>query len=200
MSYTEGYTDKLPSNMDQPSKTRSLESSGLISFIFIVLGLTQLLPWYCFINSYGYWMLKFTDNETAYEAQTQENPYPSTDYQNFWTSSLTVASSSVLVIFMVVNLVITSKLSRNSRVYPSLAIMFIVFAFTTIMSVVDTSDWTSIFFVLALVSAMICQMGGGIFQGATMGLAGNYPGNYFNWLLQALKFRDRSLLACSPRC
>lgn len=184
MSYTEGYMDKLVSNVDQASETRSLESSRLISFIFLVLGLTQLLPWYCFINSYGYWMLKFTDNETAYEAQTQENPYPSTDYQNFWTSSLTVASSSVLVIFMVVNLIITSKISRDSRVYPSLAIMFLVFAFTTIMSVVDTSDWTSIFFVLALLSAMICQMGGGIFQGATMGLAGNYPGNYFNWLLQ----------------
>ena len=166
---------------DLPPKS---ESTLLISIIFSILGLGQLLPWNCFINSDPYWQLKFSSNETEWEAQTHDNPATRTTYQDFWTSALAFATMSISTIFMILNMVLASKISQNARIYPTLAIMLVIFAYTAGMTEVDTSSWVPTFFVITLLTAMICQASAGMYQGAAMSFGSEFPMKYLNFMLQ----------------
>merc|ERR1711974_32941 len=116
-------------------------SSVLITVIFSVLGLGQLLPWNCFINSNDYWMLKFADDEDAWKAQTHDHPVDMSSYQNFWTSALALSTMSISTVFMILNMVLAPKISQNLRIYPTLSVMLGIFAYTAIMTQVKTASW-----------------------------------------------------------
>jgi len=180
------------------------KTNWLVFGISALLGVGQLLPWNCFINSWGYWMWKFADDEEAYKGQAglENDTYRIDDtfYQTFWTSFLGVCVMLVIVLMLFVNMVIADRVARDVRVYVSLWTMFFMFLLTTIMSKVDTSSWTAAFFWLTLLTVVINQSGGGIFQGATFGICGLLREPYFNAMIQgqALAGILTSVLAIVP--
>ena len=181
------------------------KTNYLVFSISALLGIGQLLPWNCFINSWGYWMWKFADDEETYKRKegvdNNSTLIPEdTFYQTFWTSFLGVTVMLVIVLMLFINMVIADRISRDVRVYVSLFTMFFMFLLTTIMSQVDTSEWTSAFFWMTILSVILNQSGGGIFQGATFGICGLLKEPYFNAMIQgqALAGILTSVLAIVP--
>jgi len=173
-------SDNLLSRMDNEPKHSPL----VITVIFSILGLGQLLPWNCFINSDPYWQLKFSSNETEWEARTPDHPVDRTTYQDFWTSALALATMSISTVFMILNMVLASKISQNARIYPTLVTMLTIFAYTAFMTEIDTASWVPTFFVITLLTAMICQASAGMYQGAAMSFGSEFPMKYLNAMLQ----------------
>jgi len=114
-------------------------------------------------------MFKFAGNET---------------YETFWTSSLGICTMLIMLLTIIANALFSATIPRNRRIYPSLVLMACVFGFTTVMTKIDTSEWVSGFFAVTLVSVAIINAAAAVFQGAFFGIAGNFPGVYFNAMLQ----------------
>lgn len=106
----------------------------------------------------------------------------------------------IIVAMLFVNMLIADKVSRNNRIYYSLYLMLSQFLLTTIMTQVDTSSWTGGFFWMTLLSVILNQSGGGIFQGASFGVCGVLQEPYFNAMIQgqALAGIFTSVLAIVP--
>ena len=162
------------------SSTKSFNT--LVFAIMTWLGVGMLLPWNLFLNSYGFWMYRFSSNQTSWEDPSIESSQ--NFYQSFWTSFLGVAMMGVASIFIIINSALAGKFSSSLRIYFSLACILLCCIWLMVMTFIDTSSWYQIFFVIMLINATIQQGTGGILQGAIFEFSGAFPEIYFSGMLQ----------------
>ena len=174
---------KDTTNSPQLTKMSSTKSFNTLVFAIMTwLGVGMLLPWNLFLNSYGFWMYRFSSNQTSWEDPSIESSQ--NFYQSFWTSFLGVAMMGVASIFIIINSALAGKFSSSLRIYFSLACILLCCIWLMVMTFIDTSSWYQIFFVIMLINATIQQGTGGILQGAIFEFSGAFPEIYFSGMLQ----------------
>lgn len=162
---------------DESTKNENeLEDSGnappdkynLVYIIFFIQGIGMLLPWNFFITANDYFRWKFKENQTIQEK-----------FMNVFAISAMVPN----VLSLLLNIYLTSKMSSNSRIIPSLVLMFLGFLVTTVFVWINTHAWVMGFFILTVIIVILNNMGTGIFQGAIFGVAGIVGQKYTHGLM-----------------
>uniref|UniRef100_H3AAF7 Solute carrier family 29 member 3 n=1 Tax=Latimeria chalumnae TaxID=7897 RepID=H3AAF7_LATCH len=96
-------------------------------------------------------------------------------FQSYFESYLSVASTVPSVLCVILNFLMVNKISSNTRILTSLAIMLVIFLMTTALVKTDTSSWTKEFFTVTLASVAIVSGASNIFSGSIFGITGRFP-------------------------
>ena len=170
--------------------------------ICMLIGVAQLLPWNAFINSFGYWMWKYSGDEEGYKnaSISSEISWENTFYQKFWASFLGFAVEAAVIAMIFVNMFYGQKFKRNSKVFSLLTIILITFVITTIFTQINTESWYQSFFWLTLIITMINQGAAGWFQTVSLGLGNILADPYLNGIVQGQAWAGilTSVLAIIP--
>ena len=62
----------------------TVKTNKFVYFTWVILGISLVIPWNCFINSTGFILLRLSDNET----QWADKEISSNSYQDFWLSAV----------------------------------------------------------------------------------------------------------------
>ena len=82
------------------------------------------------------------------------------------------------VTFLILNGFFGHKFKTQPRLIVSLILVILLFVFTSIMVMVDTSTWQKTFLYVTLVSVVFINSNAAIFQGGILGVAGRFPPAY----------------------
>uniref|UniRef100_A0A8D2IZ95 Solute carrier family 29 member 3 n=1 Tax=Varanus komodoensis TaxID=61221 RepID=A0A8D2IZ95_VARKO len=100
---------------------------------------------------------------------------PSSPAADFFESYISVASTVPSVLCLIGNFLLVNKVSVNVRILSSLAIMLAVFLVITVLVKVDTSAWTSWFFIITMACVVVISGAATIFSSSAFGLSGCFP-------------------------
>ncbi|ERL93828.1 hypothetical protein D910_11114 [Dendroctonus ponderosae] len=132
--------------------------------IFYILGVVTLLPWNFYVTANDYWMYKFRDTRIHNNSVTGSQLMNKTTLQAEFTSYVTVASAVPSLLFLIVNITISQKVSANKRILGSL------FGMLTLMLA------TLVFVLpLQLPNVLVCSA---ILSGSVFGIVGNFSPVY----------------------
>ncbi|CAO1425893.1 unnamed protein product [Diamesa tonsa] len=141
----------------------------LIFLVLVLHGIGTLTPWNMFITAKDYFVdYKLSSNYTGKESPYAANFLP---YIGF-------ASQIPNVLFNWLNIFVNLGGDLTKRVVWSLVIEIIVFTFTVILAMVDSSAWPDIFFWATMASVVVLNMAGGILQNTVYGMSAKLPGKY----------------------
>lgn len=81
---------------------------------------------------------------------------------------------------MIINFANFSGGNLTYRISAAILVEVIVFIITIILAIVDSSSWPREFFYTTMITVVIINIAGGIYQNSVYGLAGNFPSIYSN--------------------
>nr|AXY94712.1 equilibrative nucleoside transporter ent2 [Habrobracon hebetor] len=144
---------------------------NMVYFIMLLHGIGALMPWNMFITAEGYFeKYKLSSN------YTHDN---STNYYGAqYVASVSFAAQIPNVIFNWVNVFIPMSGSMTLRIIWGLGVQAVIFIFTVIMAMVDTSNIAVPFFWMTMASVVILNTANGIYQNSVFGMAAKLPGKY----------------------
>jgi len=140
----------------------------LVFLTLVLHGVGTLMPWNMFITAYEY----FLDHKLI-DAAGQR-----TDYANHFLPYVGYASHVPCVLFNWANIFVQMGGDMTARIVGSLVVMVLVFVFTVVLAMLDSSQWVGGFFWATMVSIVILNTANGIFQNAVYGMAAKLPQGY----------------------
>lgn len=146
---------------------------NLAYLIFYLLGMTTLLPWNFFITADDYWMFKFRDVTANVSDKSNR-----TELQAGFTAYLSVASTIPNTLFLILNTLLSHKISLQIRMIGSLSSIFLLFVLTTVFVKVNTDSWQELFFIITLVTVVFLNIASAILQGGLFGIVGKFSSRY----------------------
>ncbi|KAH1019489.1 equilibrative nucleoside transporter 3 [Dendroctonus ponderosae] len=146
--------------------------------IFYILGVVTLLPWNFYVTANDYWMYKFRDTRIHNNSVTGSQLMNKTTLQAEFTSYVTVASAVPSLLFLIVNITISQKVSANKRILGSLFGMLTLMLATLVFVVIDTDEWQYLFFMITLVIIVLLNVCSAILSGSVFGIVGNFSPVY----------------------
>lgn len=166
-------------------KSRDPQDRYSIAYlIFYFLGMTTLVPWNFFITANDYWMYKFRDvNESVPTIVTLNDSdvfLGRTPLQKSFTSYLSVASNVPSTIFLILNSLLSHKISIHSRMLGSLVTILSLFIVTTVFVHVNTDAWQEGFFYLTLCTVVLLNMASAVLTGGLFGMLGKFSAAYIS--------------------
>merc|ERR1712168_1521888 len=129
------------------------------------------MPWNMFITAHGY----FIDYKLKGPCGQ-----PESEYRKFFMNYLGIVAQLPNVLLNVTNLFVHLGGNIKSRIVWSIVTMIIIFVFTIIMAMVDSSQWIEAFFWLTMVSVVILNAATGVYQNSLYGLVAILPPRYTN--------------------
>nr|CAD7572768.1 unnamed protein product [Timema californicum] len=121
-----------------------------------------------------YWMYKLR-NVTANISHRESGR---TELQADFTAYLSVASTIPNTLFLILNSLLSHRISLQLRMVGSLSIIVILFILTTALVEVDTDSWQQIFFFTTLVIVVLLNVASAVLQGGLFGLVGKFSPRY----------------------
>nr|CAD7263292.1 unnamed protein product [Timema shepardi] len=122
----------------------------------------------------SYWMYKLR-NVTANISHRESGR---TELQADFTAYLSVASTIPNTLFLILNSLLSHRISLQLRMVGSLSIIVILFILTTALVEVDTDSWQQIFFFTTLVIVVLLNVASAVLQGGLFGLVGKFSPRY----------------------
>nr|CAD7196742.1 unnamed protein product [Timema douglasi] len=122
----------------------------------------------------SYWMYKLR-NVTANISHRESGR---TELQADFTAYLSVASTIPNTLFLILNSLLSHRISLQLRMVGSLSIIVILFILTTALVEVDTDSWQQIFFFTTLVIVVLLNIASAVLQGGLFGLVGKFSPRY----------------------
>ncbi|XP_049939857.1 equilibrative nucleoside transporter 3 [Schistocerca serialis cubense] len=151
---------------------------NLAYVIFYLLGMTTLLPWCFFITADDYWMYKLRDvNQSSFEIYDLDIDQKS-DLQASFTAYLSVASTVPNTLFLVLNSLLSHRISLKIRMVGSVSIVVLLFIETTVLVKIDTDNWQEIFFIVTLATVVVLNIASAVLQGGLFGIVAKFPSRY----------------------
>ncbi|XP_067010202.2 equilibrative nucleoside transporter 3 isoform X2 [Anabrus simplex] len=147
---------------------------NLAYIIFYLLGMTTLLPWNFFITADDYWMYKLRDVKN----NVSETIGGRTELQAGFTAYLSVASTVPNTLFLILNALLSRKISLQVRMIGSLSSMMLLFILTTVLVKVDTDHWQETFFITTLATVVLLNIASAVLQGGLFGMVGRFSSRY----------------------
>ena len=134
----------------------------IVYLVFVLVGITTLLPWNFFISLNNFWDYKFRNvNETV---QKKNSSVP-TELQKDFTSYLAISSTIPNAIFVIINALVGQRFSISKRLTYSLMIMILMFTAITALAFIDTDAWQRTFLAILLFLVVIVNINSAVFQG-----------------------------------
>ena len=169
-------TPLIEDGRDEPPK----DKSSLVFAVFVLVGMTTLLPWNFFISLNNFWDYKFRDTNASEIAAQKNDSIPPTDLQIKFTSYLAVSSTVPNALFVIINALVGQRFSLMKRLSISLALMIVSFTVITALAFADTDTWQKTFLGILLTLVVIVNINSAIFQGGSFGMAGKFPEKYMS--------------------
>ncbi|XP_043235815.1 equilibrative nucleoside transporter 1-like isoform X1 [Amphibalanus amphitrite] len=145
------------------------DSCSLIYLVFVLHGIGTLMPWNMFITAKDYFVnYKLSEAHTGVVSEYATNFLP---YVGF-------ASHIPSVLINWINVFARMGGSLARRIIWSLCVITMVFIFTVILAMVDSSRWPGPFFFTTITSVVILNVANGIYQNSVYGLAARLPFRY----------------------
>ena len=157
------------------------DNHNLVYLVFVLVGITTLLPWNFFISLNNFWDYKFR-NVSQIATTTAKNgtvPTP-TQLQKDFTSYLAISSTVPNAIFVIINAGYGQRFSLSKRLTYSLSMMIVMFTAITALAFINTDAWQKTFLVILLTLVVIVNINSAIFQGGSFGMAGKFPEKYMS--------------------
>ncbi|KAJ7373079.1 hypothetical protein OS493_014226 [Desmophyllum pertusum] len=152
-------------SIDDTSISEALpeDKFNLVYFIMVIQGVGTLLPWNMFITAHAYFQEKLKDDEGMKH-----------NFENFFS----VAAMVPNVLMFLLNTLFKHKISLQVRMLTSVCIMTLCFVVTTVLVVIDTSNWTTNFFYITIGTIIVINMSSAVYQGGLFGICGMMPSRY----------------------
>ncbi|XP_052772139.1 equilibrative nucleoside transporter 1-like [Mya arenaria] len=143
----------------------------MVFIIFLIHGVGILMPWNMFITAKSY----FQD----YKLNTEESK--DSVYRSEFMFYLGIVSQVSNAIISFINTFFQfGGQASTRRIAIALFMMVIIFIFTVILAMIDTSAIPLTFFILTMVSASLLNCCAGVYQNSTFGQAAILPMKYIN--------------------
>ncbi|KAH3788181.1 hypothetical protein DPMN_166314, partial [Dreissena polymorpha] len=166
------YRDRdLSINEKQKPSESPIDRYKMVHIIFLIHGVGILMPWNMFITAKGYF-----ENYKLNTPISEKAVYRS----EFMFYLGIVSQVSNAVISCINTFFQFGGQASTRRIAIALFSMVIIFIFTVVMAMVDTSEIPLTFFIITMVSASLLNCCAGVYQNSTFGLAAILPMKYTN--------------------
>lgn len=135
----------------------------VVYLIMVIQGVGTLLPWNMFITAHAYFQEKLKKDDGLKHS-----------FENYFS----VAAMVPNVLMFLLNTLYKHKVSLQVRMLTSVCIMTLCFVVTTVLVVIDTSDWTTDFFYITIGTIVLINMSSAVYQGGLFGVCGMMPQRY----------------------
>ncbi|XP_037935248.1 equilibrative nucleoside transporter 1-like [Teleopsis dalmanni] len=140
-----------------------------VYFVFIMNGIGILMPWNMFITSKAY----FSDFKLV------SSKGELTVYSKYYLQYVGFCSMLPGVSFMWLNIFVNfGSGGLMKRILFSIWVLIILFVFTILMAVCDTSHQVILFFVFTMLTVILLNSAIGVYQSSLYGIAASLPPNY----------------------
>ncbi|XP_033220540.1 equilibrative nucleoside transporter 1 isoform X2 [Belonocnema kinseyi] len=151
---------------------------NIVYFIMVLHGLGTLISWNMFITAKDYFV-SYKLNTTAVQiAQTGNITNSTLQYSNSFMEDSTLASQLPNLIFSWLNLFVQFGGNLTIRIVWGIFVQVLIFVFTVILAMTDSSTWIGPFYWMTIVSIIILNTANGIYQNSVFGMAAKLPGKY----------------------
>ncbi|KAL0276890.1 UNVERIFIED_CONTAM: hypothetical protein PYX00_004358 [Menopon gallinae] len=141
----------------------------LVYLTLVLHGIGILMPWNMFITAKSYFVdYKLSESYTGVKS----------DYVTFFQSYLAFASQIPNLAFNWINIFIQIGGNLTTRIVWSIFIEVVIFVFTVILAMTDSSDWSGVFFWITMVTVVILNVANGIYQNTVYGMGAKLPFKY----------------------
>ncbi|XP_066582107.1 NADPH-dependent diflavin oxidoreductase 1-like [Prorops nasuta] len=141
----------------------------LVFLIMLLHGIGALMPWNMFITAKNYFVdYKLSNEYTGID----------TNYATNFLAYLGFAAQIPNLLFNWVNIFVQLGGNLTTRIAWGLFIQVLVFVFTVILAMTDSSQWPGAFFWITMISVVILNTANGIYQNSVFGMAAKLPAKY----------------------
>ena len=177
--------------------TDSTKSKYLIYTACFLLGISQNSGYNALVNSYQYWMWKYSGDVETYKRRPRDVPGSSGNnsssnsdiywsnnfYQTYWVSFVQVLQEVAIFIVLVWYTISGFRIDKRTQTFAYISIMFVVQLLFLAFVEINTDHWYEIFFIVCLFLVIIHQgLAIGSLISASMGIAGILGYQYLNIL------------------
>ncbi|XP_053969979.1 equilibrative nucleoside transporter 1-like [Anastrepha ludens] len=143
---------------------------NFVLLIFVVHGIGTLMPWNMFITAKSYFVdYKLSDNTNSTSSTTYASNF--LQYHNF-------AAQIPNVVFNWLNIFVNLGGDLTKRIVFSILLELALFILTVILAMVDSSNWPGVFFWTTMVTVVLLNMAGGVYQNTIYGMVATHPFKY----------------------
>ncbi|RZF43472.1 hypothetical protein LSTR_LSTR001733 [Laodelphax striatellus] len=142
---------------------------NLVYLTLMLHGIGTLMPWNMFITAKEY----FEDYKLSEEYTGSKN-----DYASNFMLYLTFASQVPNLVFNWLNIFVKIGGNLTTRIVWSIFFEVLLFVFTVILAMSDSSQWPGVFFWVTMGTAIGLNMANGIYQNTVFGMAAKLPFKY----------------------
>ncbi|VDP46003.1 unnamed protein product [Soboliphyme baturini] len=146
---------------------------NLVYLCFLLHGVGMLLPWNLFITAEAY----FTKHKLA-----------GSGYDKEFLWYVAVCSQTPNLLFNIINIFSKKGSGLRKKVLACLMTMALIYVGTTVLAMVDSSQWPGVFFALTMISVLVLNSATGMYQNCIYGLAADFPSSYSNAVLVGNNF------------
>ncbi|XP_053685402.1 equilibrative nucleoside transporter 1 isoform X1 [Sabethes cyaneus] len=141
----------------------------LVFLTLMIHGVGTLMPWNMFITAKSYFVdYKLSQNYTGVESE----------YGTYFLSYVGFASQIPNLLFNWLNIFMNLGGNLTKRIVYSILIEVIVFVVTVVLAMIDSSEWPGAFFWITMITVVILNMAGGIYQNTVYGMVAKLPFKY----------------------
>ncbi|XP_032682773.1 equilibrative nucleoside transporter 1-like isoform X2 [Odontomachus brunneus] len=142
---------------------------NLVFCIMILHGIGALMPWNMFITAKEYFVsYKLSKDYTGVE----------TNYATNFLAYLGFSAQVPNLLFNWLNVFLQLGGNLTTRIVWSIFVLVLIFVFTIVLAMTDSSGWPGIFFWITMVSVVILNTANGIYQNSVFGMAAKLPSKY----------------------
>ncbi|XP_055678225.1 equilibrative nucleoside transporter 1 isoform X2 [Lutzomyia longipalpis] len=141
----------------------------LVFLTLVLHGIGTLMPWNMFITAKSYFVsYKMSEDYTGMQS----------DYASNFLAYLGFAAQIPNLLFNWINIFIRVGGNLTARIVWSICIEVIIFVLTVALAMIDSSAWPGAFFWITMVSVVVLNMAGGVYQNTIYGIAAKLPIKY----------------------
>ncbi|XP_023313374.1 NADPH-dependent diflavin oxidoreductase 1-like isoform X3 [Trichogramma pretiosum] len=144
---------------------------NIVMFIMILHGVGALMPWNMFISAPSYFQEHKLSPKSTGDNSTQM-------YVDYFSNAVTFSAQVPNVVFNWLNLFLPLAGNLTTRIVYGIFAQVVVFVFTIVLAMIDSSSWANIFFWITMGSVVILNISNGIYQNSVFGMAAKLPGKY----------------------
>ncbi|KAG7200699.1 hypothetical protein KM043_001250 [Ampulex compressa] len=142
---------------------------NIVFCILVLHGIGALMPWNMFITAKNY----FVDYKLSV-AYTGIH----TNYATNFLAYLGFAAQIPNLLFNWLNIFIQLGGNLTIRIVWGIFVQVLIFVFTVVLAMSDSSDWPGVFFWITMVAVVILNTANGIYQNSVFGMAAKLPSKY----------------------
>ncbi|XP_020716640.1 equilibrative nucleoside transporter 1 isoform X3 [Ceratitis capitata] len=143
---------------------------NIVLLIFILHGIGTLMPWNMFITAKSYYV--------GYKLGGSENSTSVSNYAANFLQYHGFAAQIPNVVFNWLNVFLNLGGDLKKRMSLSILVELALFVLTVVMAMIDSSNCSGAFFWITMITVVILNMAGAVYQNSIYGMVATFPFRY----------------------